>query len=162
MIDTRTVQDRRTLRFNSIKEVIADADRIAAAERAGTLRTTGNWTAGQTFGHLAAWANYPYDGYPAALRPPWILKTLLKLFLKNKFIKGPMRPGVRIFKVSGGTLGIDPLPLEVGLEQLRNSHLRLDATCPPLPNVLMGPLTHEQWRSLGLRHAELHLSFLHP
>ena len=45
MIDTSKVQDRRKLRFHSIDDLLADVDRIVAAEKAGTLRRTGNWTA---------------------------------------------------------------------------------------------------------------------
>jgi len=53
-----------SLRFSNHEDLWREIDRIAAADRAGRLRRTGNWTAGQTFGHLAAWTNFPYDGYP--------------------------------------------------------------------------------------------------
>ena len=33
---------------------------------------------------------------------------------------------------------------------------------PAKPNPVFGPLTHEQWIQLNLRHAELHLGFLVP
>ena len=39
-------------------------EQLAAAEREGRLRSVGNWTLGQTLGHLAAWADYSYDGVP--------------------------------------------------------------------------------------------------
>jgi hypothetical protein len=44
---------RRALHFDTLGDVLRDVDRIVAAERAGTLRRTGNWTVGQTLGHLA-------------------------------------------------------------------------------------------------------------
>ena len=30
------------------------------------------------------------------------------------------------------------------------------------PSPVLGKLSHEQWEQLHCRHAELHLSFLHP
>ena len=68
MIDTGKVQDRRKLRYQSIDELLADMDRIAAADKAGKLRCTGNWTAGQAMGHLAAWINYSYEGYQPTVK----------------------------------------------------------------------------------------------
>lgn len=162
MAKTSTSPDRRTLRFGSAQEVLAEADRIAAAERGGTLRRTGNWTAGQTFGHLATWIDFAYDGYPPDLRPPWLLKVIFKLFLKKRFMRGPLPSGVKIRGIKGGTLGTEPLSLEDGLVRLRRSWDRLAATPPPKPNILLGPMTHEEWQQMHRRHAELHMGFLHP
>lgn len=67
---------RRLLHFNSIDEIFAEMDRIIAADRAGTLRRAGNWTAGQAFGHLAAWIDYGYEGYP--MKTPWLVKVIAK------------------------------------------------------------------------------------
>ena len=68
-IETGKVQERRRLRFNNVDELRAEIDRILTAERAGTLRRSGNWTTGRVFGHLATWINYGYEGFP--MRPPW-------------------------------------------------------------------------------------------
>lgn len=57
-VDTKKVAGRRMLRFESLDQVIADVDRLVEAERAGRLTRLGNWTLGQTLGHLAAWAEY--------------------------------------------------------------------------------------------------------
>ena len=79
-----------------------DVDRIAAAERAGTLRRTGNWTAGQVLGHLATWMNFAYEGYPDDLNPPWVIKAILRL-QRKRFFESPMPQGARIPRVEGGT-----------------------------------------------------------
>jgi hypothetical protein len=100
-INTGKVTDHRSIRFSSLDEALADIDRIAAADRAGRLRRTGNWTAGQTFGHLATWIEFAYDGYPPDMRPPWFIKLILKL-QKKKFMRGPLPRGVRIPGVEGG------------------------------------------------------------
>jgi hypothetical protein len=147
------------LRFESIDQVLADVDRLAAADRAGRLRRLGNWTLGQTLGHLAAWAEYAYTGAP--LPVPFFIKWILRL-RKRKFLYGPMRPGVKIPGVAGGTLGTDPMPLDEALGRYRRVMTRLQAEAPTAPSPVFGQLTHAEATALNLRHAELHLGFLIP
>ncbi len=73
-VNTAKVRDRRQLQFNSIDEVLSEIDRIVSADQAGTLRHLGNWTPGQIMGHVAAWTNYSYDGYPLK-PPPWFIHS---------------------------------------------------------------------------------------
>jgi hypothetical protein len=160
-IDTGKVTDRRSPRFADSRDLLADVERVAAAERRGVLRRTGNWTVGQILGHLAAWASFPYEGYPPELNPPWFVKFILR-FQKNRFLHRPMPHGVKIPGVEGGTKGLDVLSLDEGLARLRSAWQRLDAGPPTRPNPIFGPLTHDEWKQLNLRHAELHLSYLHP
>ncbi len=160
-VNTRNVRNRRDLHFATLEEMEADVARIVAADRAGTLRSTGNWTAGQVFGHLASWANYAYDGYPPELRPPWFIKLLLKL-RRKRFMRGPLPAGVKIPRIKGGTTAIEPLSTDEGLHRLTAATQRLRAAPPEQPNIVFGPLSHHEWQQLHLRHAELHLSFLHP
>ena len=61
---------RSTLRFESLDEVLAEAERLSVAERNGTLVRAGNWTLGQTLGHLATWCRFAFDGYPPEVRAP--------------------------------------------------------------------------------------------
>ena len=158
-IDTGRVANRRALKFGAIDEALAEAERLAAAERAGTLKCLGNWSLGQALGHQACWAEYSYTGAP--LKVPLPVKLVLRL-RKNKFLRNPMPAGVRIPKVPGGTLATDPMALEAGLARFRAAFGRLRNEPPAMPNVIFGPLTHEQWIQLNLRHAELHLSFFEP
>lgn len=160
MGNTREVNDRRKLRFESIREIEDEIDRIVAAEAAGTLRTTGNWTAGQTFGHLAAWIDYAYEGFPFNM--PWIARFIIRRFLK-KILDSEMRPGFRIAKNDDGTYGVERLSTNEGVRRYRRALQRLKSDEPaPHPSPAFGKLTDEQRRKLNLRHAELHLSFLHP
>jgi hypothetical protein len=161
MIDTKHVTDVRTLKFASSDDVLADATRLVEAERAGTLRRTGNWTLGQTFAHVAAFMDFPYDGYPPNLRPPWFVKALGPL-LKRRFLYGRLPRGVKIPKVPGGTVGADNVPSDEGFARLKRSWARLDAAPPNVPNPVFGKLTHEEWKTLHCRHAELHFGFAHP
>jgi hypothetical protein len=158
-VDTGKVADRRTLRFESIDQVMAEVDRLAEAERAGRLRRLGNWTLGQTLAHLAAWAEHGYTGSP--LKVPFFIRWILRL-RKRKFLYGPMRAGVKIPGVEGGTLATDAVPLDEGLGRFHRVLERLKVEAPTAPSPVFGPLTHEESIALNLRHAELHLGFLIP
>lgn len=159
-VDTAKVTQRRRLRFNTLDEVRRDAEQLVAAERAGRLRRSGNWTLGQIFGHLAAFIDYAYDGYPPSLaNPPWFVKLFLRM-RKNKFLRGPLPAGVKIPRVKGGTTGAEPIPTDEGYAKLTRALERLAAAPPAAPNIVFGPLTHEQWCALHQRHAELHLGFV--
>lgn len=157
-IDTSRVAERRKLRFADSRELLAEAEGILAAERAGRLRALGNWTPGQAFGHLATWIGFCFDGYPPSLRAPWWLRMLTRM-ARRKFIHGGLSSGLHIPKVDGGTFGREPLPSAEGLVRLRREWERLDAAAPTLVNPLFGPMTHEEWKQLHFRHAELHLGF---
>ena len=155
-VDTGRVTGCRTLRFASLDELWADVERLGAAERGGTLRRRGNWTLGQALGHLATWAQFAFDGTP--LNPPWFIKLILRM-RKKRYLNEGMPRGVKIPKVEGGTLGTEPMSLDEGLSRYRAVIDRLRRETPSKPNVIFGPLTHEEWVKLQLRHAELHLSF---
>lgn len=157
-VDTAKAEFRK-LGFATLDDAIAEARRIADAERAGRLRRTGNWTAGQCFGHLAAWVNYGFDGH--SLKPPWFIKFILRM-QKKKFLTKVTHRGVYIPGVEGGTLARDEMPLEEGLSRLEKAYERLRHSSPAIPNVLFGHMTHDEWIRLHLRHSELHMGYLWP
>ena len=152
---------RRKLRFETIDDALADAERLVAAERADRLARAGNWTLGQALGHLATWANFAFDGYPPEIRPPLPIRMMLRA-LRKKFLNTGMPAGVRIANAPEGTLGVEVLPTDEGLARYRAAVERLRRTPPTLENPAFGKLTHEEWIRLNLRHAELHLSFQVP
>lgn len=158
-VDTGKVAGRRILRFESLDQMMAEVDRLAEAERTGRLRRVGNWALGQTLGHLATWVDYGYTGAP--LEVPFFIRWILRL-RKRKFLHGPMRAGVKIPNLEGGTLGTEPLSLEEGLQRYRSQIERLRTEPPTVPSPVLGKLTHEESIALTLRHAELHLGFLVP
>lgn len=159
-VDPKVVEFR-LLKLSTLDDLLREADRLAAAEQAGTLRTTGNWTLGQTLGHLAAWIDFPFDGYPPEIKPPWFVKALLRM-RKKQFLHAAMPRGVRIPKIEGGTLGTAPMPTDEGLRRIRAAVERLKAGAPPHPNPIFGRLSHQEWIAGNLRHAELHFGYLQP
>src|SRR2546422_8554629 len=100
-VDTSKIAGRRMLRFESIDQMRAEVDRRVEAERAGRLKRLGNWTLGQALRHLATWAEYGYTVSP--LKVPFFIKWVLRM-RKRKFLYEPMRAGVKIPGVAGGTL----------------------------------------------------------
>src|SRR5437588_6495629 len=139
-VDTGKVAGRRVLHFDSLDQMLAEVDRLVDAERKGRLRRLGNWALGQTLGHLATWIEYSYTGCP--LKPPFFIRWILRL-QKKKFLRGPMRAGVRIPRVEGGTLGIDPMPLDEALPRFRRAAERLKTEPPTKPSPAIGMLTHD-------------------
>lgn len=161
MIDTTKVADRRQLHFATIDDVLADVDRIVAADKAGTLRHTGNWTPGQAMGHVAAWIDYGYEGFPIK-PPPWPIRIILR-FMVKRMLKSGMRPGVKIPGVPSGTLGTDLLSTDEGAARLRAALTRLKNGEPAkFDSPGFGPMSEANRIKLTLRHAQLHLSFMHP
>ncbi len=157
-MNSTKVGTRRKLRFESIDELRAEVDRIVAAEQSGDLERLGNWSAGQMFGHVAAWINYSYDGYPFKL--PWIVRVIVQTQLK-RFARKGLWAGVRLPWVKGGTYATEPLSTDEGTERLRAALARLESDEPAeCDRQVFGPLSREDRIQLNLRHAELHLSFL--
>jgi hypothetical protein len=148
---------RRTLHFTRIDQVLADVNQLAEAEQRGTLKMLGNWTFGQSLGHLASWVDYSYDGVPLKIPffIPWIVRPLRKQFLYK-----PMKPGSRIPKVPGGTLATDVVASAPALDHFRRAFERLAISPPGKPHALFGKFTHQEWIAQHLRHSELHLSFM--
>ncbi len=156
--DPAAAQAFRKLRFAGVDEAIREVERLAAADAAGKLQRSGNWTAGQVFAHVAAWIEYGYDGYP--MKPvPWILRVYLRWQMR-KYLKRGMPRGVRIPGVADGTYGQDPLPTAAAADRLRAALRRLGSEPARHDSPAFGRLTDEERISLNLRHAELHLGYL--
>ena len=150
---------RRSLQFATIDDLLAEIERILAADKDGRLRALGAWTPGQVLGHVAAWIDYGYEGYPMR-PPPWFLRMFLRWQVK-KYLRQGMPSGVRIPKVEGGTYGTAVLSTEAGADRLRRALARLQTGEPAkYDSPAFGPMSHADRIQFNLRHAELHLSFL--
>ena len=152
---------RRKLRFESIDDALAEAERLAAAEREGRLARAGKWSLGRTLGHLATWANFALDGYPPEVTAQLPVRLIARA-MRGRILNQGMMAGVKIGRLPEGTVGVDEMPAEAGLERFRAAMRRLEASPPTADNPVFGKLTHAQWVQLNLRHAELHLGFQVP
>jgi hypothetical protein len=158
-VNTASIPDRRVLHFTSIDDCLDEANRLAASHRRGVCKQLGNWTLGQTFGHLATWAEYAYS--PCPIKAPWFIRFLMG-FRKNHFLHSPMKPGMNLPRVEGGTLGTAPMEMEEGLVRFRKAFERLKRESPTCPSPVFGLFTRLEAQAMNERHAELHLGFFIP
>ncbi|MBX7165856.1 MAG: DUF1569 domain-containing protein [Pirellulales bacterium] len=146
---------RRKLRFNSLDEVLADAEHLL---RDG-YRRSGNWTLGQVCNHLGAAVTVALA--PTRSLQPWPVRFVAKHFVLPQVFR-EMKPGYQLRgKVAEEFLPPDT-PDEQGVAMLREAFRRFQAETPRYPHPVFGKLTRAEWEKLTLRHSELHLSFLIP
>jgi Protein of unknown function (DUF1569) len=155
-INTAQANGRRQLRFESFNAILADAEQLASRP----CRTLGNWTVGQNLDHLARTVRISFDG-PHILAP-WFARKIVAPFLRKKFINDSMSAGFQFTKQMEHFRPDDNASAAPALEELRRQYARLEKEQPSEPHPFFGPMSHEEWIGMQLRHAELHLSFLVP
>lgn len=152
-VNTKQVQGRRTVRYESLDELLADAQRLASTE----VTTLGNWSQGQIYEHLARSLNSSIDGagfaFPSPLR--WIMST----FMKRRFLTQSIPPGFKP-PAKGQKFIPDATSLEAGLASLEAAIERQKNESARALHPGFGRFTREEWDQFNLRHAELHMSFL--
>ena len=152
-IDTKTISGRRSLEFDTLDDVLADAEILTTKQ----ATTVGNWTLGQIFQHLANAMNLAIDG--SDHRAPWYFRLIGPMILKSILKKG-MSPGYQLSEPAASLLlPEDDLGTEAGLEALRQAIARMKTEDHREPHLAFGKMSREKWEKLHLRHAELHLSF---
>src|SRR5436305_15072328 len=90
-IDTARVGSRRELRFNSLDDIAAEVERLAAAKE---IKTLGNWSSGQVLQHLAMTMQNSIDGFPSFV--PAAIRLFLRLFMKRRILTTPMSAGFKL------------------------------------------------------------------
>jgi len=159
-IDTRKAE-RRELAFHCTGCLKEDLAKIEAADRAGTLRVTGNWTAGENLDHIAKGIEFSIDGFPPEMRLAWPVRMIARL-MKGRMTNGKTLPaGFKLPKVAAVFLPTPGTSTADGLARLRRVLERLDAGARCVhPSPAFGAMTHDEWMRLHLAHAQLHLGFI--
>jgi hypothetical protein len=154
-VNTAKVEGRRKIDYASLQEVVADADRLSS----GPVKALGNWSAGQIFRHLALTFNGSIDGL--SMKFPWPFRMMARLFRK-KILSGPMPPGFNL--PADGAKALDPgdVSTEQGLAELHTAVTRLENEPHRAPHPVLGDLSKDDWNTVHLKHASLHMSFLVP
>ena len=151
-----TVPSRRTIRYVTLAELLEDVERLAA----GGHRTLGNWSFGQILDHLARAMTCAIDGF--GFKAPWIARALIAPFIKNSLITKGMKPGFKLPRRAEALLPANEISLEAGLNNLRQAIHRFEREPTRQYHPFLGNLASQEWVSLELRHAELHMSFVVP
>jgi hypothetical protein len=154
-VDTVKVHDRRKLDYASFEEMLADADRLAS----GPVKVLGNWSAGQIFRHLALAYNGSIDGFTMTF--PWPLRMMARVF-KKKLINGSMPPGFNLPSEGAKAIAPGETTTAEGLADLHSAVARLERESHRAKHPMFGDLSKEQWNTIHLNHASLHMSFLVP
>ncbi len=152
-VNTKKVTDRRELRFESLDDVVQEAENLASLE----IEQLGNWSLGQILVHLAAAMNCSIDGFP--FKAPLPIRLIAPLLFKKKFIYKAVPAG---FQVPKGADDFSPgnTSNDEGLEAIKQAVARLGSETKRSPNPGLGELTTDEWNNFHCRHAEMHLSFL--
>ncbi len=153
-VNTAKVTGRRTLRFNSIAEAIADAESVVSTP----CHPVGNWTTGQVLDHLARTVRVMFEG--PHIPAPWFVRTVIAPFMKRNFISGTISPGFQFTPQMAAFRPDENAEPKSALDEFRKQFSRLQREAPTAPNPFLGELTHQEWIGTNLRHCELHLSFL--
>jgi hypothetical protein len=156
------VNGRRVVRLETLDDLAAEVERVVRQAEAGRVRTLGNWTAAQVLQHVGRLVEFALDGFSFVY--PWptrLLVCLLRLVSWRWLVALAFRPGYRN-PPAAAALEPDPgVTLPEAAAYLRRQLGRLaEGERMTHPSPAEGPLTHEQWVYVQLRHAELHLSFL--
>ena len=154
MIDTTKVANRRKVHYDTLQDLGADAERLAASPK---LRSVGNWSPGQIFKHVAIVMHGCIDGFDA--KAPWYIRLIMRP-LRGWILNRPMPPGYKLPPDAEAVLIPGETSLEEGLDLFRKGIHRLQTETTRQASPFLGKLTVDEWNKLHLRHAELHPSFL--
>ena len=152
-VNTAKVAGRRKLDYKSFDELLSDADRLSS----GNVKALGNWSAGQIFQHLASAFNGSIDGFPPSF--PWAMRAMARLF-KKKLIAGGMPAGIKMPAKLAKAVMPEPTSTEVGLANLHAAVSRLKQEPRRAPHPVFGEISKQEWDTVHLKHANLHMSFL--
>lgn len=155
-VSTGHVKGRRQLRFETLDDLRREAERVASCPG----KTLGNWTVSQILDHLAKALRINFDGPEA--RAPWFVRRIIGPLVRNSMLNKGMTAGIAMPKQMSHFLPDADPQTEASLQEYRTQIERLKVTKPILAHAVFGPLSHEDWIRLHLRHGELHFSFIVP
>jgi hypothetical protein len=149
-------QQRRTLRFDTLEQVLQDAEKLVQAEH---IEQAGNWTLAQCLMHLALSARMSMDGSGPTKRN--LIVKFIGPIIKRRIIKHGMKPGFKLPENRARLLvPKEKTKLDSAWDALQRQLKRMETHEKFQPHPVFGPMTRDEWLQLTLRHAELHLSFL--
>jgi hypothetical protein len=155
-VNTRKVKGRRTVRYDTFEDIVADGQQLAAVD----VVSLGNWSLGQTLAHLGSAMEGSITGKPFTV-PMW-LRVLGRVYLRRRLVYGPFPPGFQLPQPAAARLVHPEATPAEGLEMLRHGIARLRTDSRRIAHPVAGALSVGEWDSFHLRHAEMHMSFIVP
>ncbi len=155
-VDTKAVQGRRKLHFESLDEIVADAQRLVDSPNTKML---GNWPLERILSHLTMALNRSVDGFNA--KAPIFIR-LIGRFVKSGILRKGMPAGRMLPKEVVVSFYPEVPSTQHAMRNLAAAVQRVGKEQMTANHPVFGKMTHEEWRQLHLRHSELHLSFAVP
>lgn len=150
-----TAPARRSLRFGSLEDLLADIDALDAR---GHIDASGQWTPAQIVEHVTRFIDGSVNGFD--VRAPLVLRVFGK-FAKRQVIHRPMKPGFRLPAKMGEAFAP---PADVSWDEAVSYFREMIALARQngmtKESPVFGQLSDAEWEQLHCRHAELHFSFL--
>ncbi len=151
---TATTPSRQKLGFRTLDDIARFVEPLPV--RGAT--STGNWTAAQNIGHIAAVIDASIDGFTfSAPVPIRIFATLMR----NRFLSKGFKPGIKM--PSNAPAAFKPGPetqLDDAVKHLIESIQRAKDKKMASVSPIFGALSHDQWVDMHCRHAEMHFSHI--
>lgn len=152
--------ERRDLTFNSLDEIFADVKALPAEG----LTASGNWTPAENVEHVGKVIGFATHGFPD-VKPPKMMKFIFTTLMKiagGKLLKMKIKPGVKLSAGMDALLPEKGVSWDVAVRRMEKNIADAKEHKMTHPSPIAGHLGHEKWTLLHCRHAELHLSFIHP
>ena len=152
---------KRSLSFENFQSLMEEANRLNEKG----YESHGNWTLGQSCGHVAEWLRYPMDGFPVPpifLRPIfWVMKVTMAKSMAKKILNEGFKGGMPTAPES--VPKAEDLSDADGIAKLEEVVDRVEKFQGELlPSPLFGEMDRETWIKVGLLHAAHHLGYLEP
>lgn len=145
--------------YKDLDALRAELDRFEQAHAAGTLKTTGSWSAGQILEHCAKFMGFSFDGFEA--RVPWFITAVGVCVFKPMLGKSHMKPGIKLPAKAASLMPRDAVDFEEGMAAMRTQLNRIEAGEQMTQrSPVLGKMQHEQWVLLHLDHCRLHFGFI--
>jgi hypothetical protein len=146
---------RRTPRFHSYDEMLADAEALLA----GGYERAGNWNLGQNCSHIAKTMKKSLEGFPDL--KPWPFRFAARLLVLGSILKHQQHN--RRFPGPAYLMPAENEDDRAGLQELRAIVAKVKAHAGEFQiHPVFGQMSRPQWQDFHLWHAEHHLSFLLP
>lgn len=156
-VNVKTVQGRRDVSFQTMDDIVADAEKLVASS---TRRTIGNWPLDKLIMHLAQTVHGSIDGFQS--KAPLMIRLIMPFFKSRIISAKELKPGMNLPKATIPAAYPDAGSLQEALDDLRRDVARTTTERMTANHPAFGNMTHEEWSMLHLRHSEMHLSFTLP
>jgi hypothetical protein len=146
-------EGRRTLRYESLDEVMADVERLLKGHK-----TVGNWSLAQICRHLSTAMRRIVDLPASTPQDPskWVPEEQKRQVMESGLLPEGLPAPPEITPTETLVPGEEAEGLRAAIAYYKAS------SGPVIPHRIFGPLTRAEWDRLQLIHLAHHLSFAVP